>query len=111
MARIKKNTAKNKRIKEIPYEEITAQQLKVLTIISDMNKFFQKPEDQLVLRGKSNPTSKFFDWNYLRYDVDNIIICFENFAPGYSANNTEDEIYKIVIGSYFKAKQQANKVK
>lgn len=95
--------ARIKPIKEIP-EDITAEQRKVLQIISDMTKFFSKPEEKLSLRGKSNPNSKMFNWLYLRYDVDAIIICYQNFAPAYP-NTTEVEIYRIIISTYFKGKQ------
>ncbi len=95
--------ARIKPIKVIP-EDIGAEQRKVLEIISDMTKFFSKPEEKLSLRGKSNPNSKVFNWIYLRYDIDAIIICYQNFAPAYPGMK-ETEVYRIIITSYFKGKQ------
>lgn len=95
--------ARIKAIKTIP-EDITDEQRKVLTIISNMTKFFSKPEEKLTLRGKSNPNSKLFNWLYLRYYVDAIIICYQNFAAAYSGQS-EDEIYRTIISTYYKGKQ------
>jgi len=94
--------ARLKAIKKVP-EDITPEQTKVLNIIRDMKKFFKTPDEQLKIRGKSNEGSKQFNWRYLRYDIDNIIICFENFAASY-AGKSEVDTYRLIIGSYFKAK-------
>lgn len=83
--------------------KLTERQQKVCDIIVAMHNAPPGEHDKITLKAKSNPNSKHFRPQYLLYDIDNVIICFDNFAPSLGKIEQE-EAYKIVIAAYFKNK-------